>query len=413
MRINYDFAERIQKFMESSGQNSSLERRKREDLERERQTRKLYFAVTVLAGTLIALVCICSYYQHVNGLYKNYEVLKEYEKDDGGLVNYMAYQDKILKYSNDGASVLDKDGNAVWNGSYDMKDPRVSICGNYVAIADIGGKEIYVFNGKDSGKEIKVLNDIIWVDVGGQGVVAVAMENGDSSLIDIYDPYQTSDTLRVEIPTTVNEDGFPVDIALSNDGQKLVTGFVDIADGVMENKVTFYNFDEVGQNDINRQTGMVNLEDTLISNVEFLNNDTVCVFTENGFLLYSMKQKQEEIANITFEETIKSVLMSERYAGVVLKEYSDAEKYKLVVYNLKGKKVLDKDLDFDYDTVQLANTDIIFNTELDCNIIRLNGKKKFEKIFDRSISAVLPYDENRKYYIVSDYSIQEIQLIKE
>lgn len=399
--------------MESSGQASSLERRRRGDMERERRARKLYFAVTVLAGTLIILVCIFSYYQHLNGIYRSYEVLKEYEKDDGNMVRYASYQDKILKYSNDGASVLDKDGKAIWNGSYNMKDPQVSICGNYVAIADIGGREIYVFNGKDSGKEIKVLNDIIWMDVGGQGVVAVAMENGDSSLIDIYDPYQTSETLRVEIPTTVNEDGFPVDIALSNDGQKLVTGFIDMADGVMENKITFYNFDEVGQNDINRQTGMVNLEDTLISNVEFLNNDTVCVFTENGLLLYSMKQKQEEVANITFEEVIRSVLMSDQYVGVVLEEYSGTDKYKLIIYNLRGKKVLDKELDFDYDTVQLTNTDVIFYTELDCNIIRLNGKKKFEKTFDRSITAVYPYDGNRKYYIVSDYNVQEIQLVKE
>lgn len=94
------------------------------------------------------------------------------------------------------------------------------------------------------------------------------MENGESNLIAIYDPYQSGDTLRVEVPTTVNNDGFPIDIALSHDGQKLVTGFLH-ADSVLENRITFYNFDEVGQNEINRQTGMVNLEETLISNVLF------------------------------------------------------------------------------------------------------------------------------------------------
>lgn len=399
--------------MEVSGKNASLERRKQEDLAREHKTRKMRGIAWIVAAALVAGFCMISYYQYLNGLYTDYEVLKEYEKEDGGSADYIAYKDKILKYSKDGASVIDKDGKPVWNGSYDMKNPSVSVCGDYIAIADIGGKEIYIFNGKDSGKELKVLNPIIQVDIGGQGVVAVAMENGDSSLIDIYDPYQAGDTLRVEIPTMVNEDGFPIDLALSNDGQKLVTGFVDISDGIMENKVTFYNFGEVGQNDINRQTGMVSLENVLISKVDFLNNDLVCVNTENGFLLYSMKQKQEKIADITFEEAIKSVMSSENYVGVVLEEYSGADKYRLVVYNLHGKKILDEELGFDYDKVQLTNTDIIFYSELECNIIRLNGRKKFEKIFDQSVAAVLPFDENKKYYIISDYSIQQVQLIKE
>ena len=74
---------------------------------------------------------------------------------------------------------------------------------------------------------------------------------------------------------------------------------------------------------------------------------------------------------------------------------------------------MDEELGFDYDKVQLTNTDVIFYSEQECNIIRLNGRKKFEKIFDQSIVAVLPFDENKKYYIIGDYSIQQVQLVKE
>ena len=379
-------------------QVTSLERRNRRDLERERKFRRLRLILFIMIGAVAALACVFFYYQYVNGVYEDYTVLEEYEKADSSMVKYISYQDKILKYSNDGASVLDSHGKPVWDGSYEMKNPTVSICGDYVAIADIGGKSIYVFNGKDSGTEIKVLHDIIQADVASQGVVAVAMEDGDSNRIDIYDPYQSGDSLRVEIPTSVNEDGFPIDIALSDD------------DGVLENKVTFYNFDEVGQNDINRQTGMVNLEETLLSKVDFLSNDKVCIYTENGFSLYSMKERQEKIADITFEETIKSVMSTQHYIGVVLEEYSGTEKYRLMVYNLNGKNILEKELDFDYDKVQMTEKDIIFHSDLDCNIIRLNGRKKFHKVFDQSILALLPYDDNRKYYLVEESGIQRIQL---
>ena len=391
-------------------QVTSLERRNRRDLEREKKFRKVRLVMLVIVGALAAFACVFSYYQYVNGVYEDYTVLEEFKKVDSNMVKYISYQDKILRYSNDGVSVLDSHGKPVWDGSYDMKNPTVSICGNYAAIADIGGKSIYVFNGRDSGTEIKVLDDIIQADVASQGVIAVAMEDGDSNLIDIYDPYQSGDSLRVEIPTSVDEDGFPIDIALSDDGQKLVTAFINISDGVLQNKVTFYNFDEVGQNDINRQTGMVNLEDTLLSKVDFLNNDKICIYTEKGFSLYSMKERQEKIADITFDETIKSVMSTERYVGVVLEEYSGEKKYKLIVYNLNGKNVLEKELDFDYDNIQMTDKDIIFTSDLDCNIIRLNGRKKFHKVFDQSINVILPFDDNRKYYLIGESGIQRIQL---
>lgn len=398
--------------MQSLGQNAGGKRKQQRDLAREQRTKiqRIIAGIIIAAVTMVFFV-IC-YERYIYGVYTDYEVLKEYEKGESNNAEYLAYKDKILKYSNDGASVMDKDGKSVWNGSYNMKNPSVSMCGDYVAIADIGGKEIYIFDGKDSGKEVKVLNPIIQVDVGGQGVVAVAMEKGDSSLIAIYDPYQAGDTLRVEIPTMVNEDGFPVDIALSRDGQKLVTAFIDLSDGVLENRVTFYNFDEVGQNDINRQTGMVNMENTLISKVDFLRNDLVCIYTEQGFSLYSMKQKQEKIADIVCEESIRSVMSCEQYVGVVLEEYSGADKYHLLVYNLRGKKILDKELGFDYDNVQITNTEVIFSSELDCHFIRLNGRMKFEKVFDQSIMAILPFDDNKKYYLISEHNIQQIQLVK-
>lgn len=166
-----DFVERIQDFMEESQSRvSSLERRKREDLEREHRAKKLRFLLIIVIGAAGAFFCIVSYYQYSNGFYKNYKIVKEYEKADSSMVQYLSYHNKILKYSKDGASLLDDEGTFIWNGSYDMKNPKVSICGNYVAIADIGGKTIQVFNGKDSGEEIQVLHNIVEFDVGAQGL---------------------------------------------------------------------------------------------------------------------------------------------------------------------------------------------------------------------------------------------------
>ena len=52
----------------------------------------------------------------------------------------------ILLYSKDGASCMDAGGNAVWNRTYEMQAPMLSICGTTVAIGDYNGRSIYVMN---------------------------------------------------------------------------------------------------------------------------------------------------------------------------------------------------------------------------------------------------------------------------
>jgi len=385
-------------------------RHKRNEIRREKEARRLKFVLALIFGASLVFFGIFFYYQYTQAVFDHYSVVKQYERSDGSQVHYLGWQGGILKYSKDGASFLDSNGNAVWNGSYEMKNPMACVCGSYAAVADIGETALYIFNGEDSGVQLEMTGAIIQVDISRQGIVAVAMENGDSSLINIYDPYNTSASLRVEIPTMVNEDGFPVDIAISEDGQKLVTGFIDVSSGVMKNKITFYNFDEVGQNDINRQTGMDSLDDTLLSKLVFLNNNTICAFTENGFRLYSMKQRQEQIADITYTQTIKSVMSSEQYVGVVLEEYSGEDKYRLLVYNLKGSKVLDRTFNFDYNHVELSAKDVIFVSDLSAMIMRLNGNKKFEKIFDENIVALLPFNNKKKYYLIGEKNISLIEL---
>ena len=50
-----------------------------------------------------------------------------------------AYQNGVLRYSRDGAAAVDRDGNEMWNGSYDMENPALDICEKYAVVADIQG----------------------------------------------------------------------------------------------------------------------------------------------------------------------------------------------------------------------------------------------------------------------------------
>ena len=174
--------------------------------------------ITSIVVIISAIICIIFYvFFEMNRTYGAVSVVNSINRADSSSVQYLEYNGNILKYSKDGASALSLDGEILWNGSYDFKNPMAVTCGNYVAIADIGGKEIYIFNGNDTGTKLEVEAAVEQISVANQGVVAAILENDDEAQINIYDPYSTTEQLKVSISTSTDSDGYPVAIALSED----------------------------------------------------------------------------------------------------------------------------------------------------------------------------------------------------
>ena len=65
---------------------------------------------------------------------------------------------------------------------------------------------------------------------------------------------------------------------MSDDGQRLVTTYISISKGLIQSKITFYNFGMVGQNYEDKIVAGFDYGQTLVSKVEFINKDTVCIF---------------------------------------------------------------------------------------------------------------------------------------
>lgn len=390
---------------------SLLERNDNKQYEKEQKRHKRTMVFTVVICT-IAAICLFVYILNsiINKYHTDYEVLISNERQDSNSVQYMEYENGILKYSRDGAAGIDADGNILWNGSYDMNNPQADICGKYVVVGDIGGKEWYIYNGSDSGTKYTETLSIVQVQVSQQGVVAVVLEDKDSNEIHIYNPYDTNQSLLAKIPTNVVEDGYPMDISISEDGRKLVTSYFYINDGAGESRVSFYNFDEVGQDKVNRIVGGVEFGEILVHKVEFLNNNTVCILTENGFALYSMEELPEELLTETFEKEIKSVMLGEADIGFVLEEYEEEGTMELNLYNFSGKKTLTKQIAYEYDKVFMAGEDIVFLSDLEGIIVRNSGSEKFHYNFSKRMDYIFPTSEKNTYIFIDEINIEKIKL---
>lgn len=375
---------------------------------RKRKHKQVITAITIV--TIIISLGLIGFFVKLflNKNYSKYEVLHSMERSDTSFSRYESYGSGIIKYSKDGAMAMDGAGNLLWNGPFEMKDPIVDITGKYVALADRGYDTIHIFNGNGGMETVNTNNRIIKIEVANQGVVAALLDGPDVNYIQLY---TEEGSMPVDIRTLNEKDGYPVDIALSQDGRKLVTSYVSILNGVTQSKVTFYNFGGVGQNYIGKVVGGFDFGQTIVPDVDFINNDTVCAFGDDKFSIYSMKEKPELVYEEKLSAEVKSIIHSEKYVGLVLNNDGE-EKNRIVIYDLKGKVIFNETTNLDYNKILISGDEVIAYSDNEWNIWNLSGSKKFHYTFDANISYILPVNNVDKYILVDDTSINEIKLLE-
>ena len=117
--------------------------------------------------------------------YSEYSVLKSVEREDSPGAQFDVFHGNILKYSKDGASLVDENNKIIWNQTYEMQAPMVDFCENYAAIADKKGDRIYIMDLSGPCGEIETSMPIQRIEVASQGMVAVLMEQNGTGYIQI------------------------------------------------------------------------------------------------------------------------------------------------------------------------------------------------------------------------------------
>lgn len=336
--------------------------------------------------------------------YAGYEVLKE-QVLSSGLTGYVQGNEELLLCTNDGAKAINQKGEIRWEISYQLDNPEIAYCQDVAAVADIGGKSVYVVAENGIPYQYEVIYPIVKHDVAAQGVTAVLLDNETEDFIQLYD---INGTLRVDINTKTKTDGIPIDIALSEDGKKLVTLYVSFQGDAMMCKVTFYNAGEVGKNQIGNIVGQTTFEDNLLAyDICFLNADTLCVLLENGFKIYRLTEVPELLAEKTLDEDIIEVLCVENGLYVV-KE--DAMKQRtMTFYNEKGKEESTWEEIPDYERLSATEEEVVFTSPQSVTIYRINRSVKFDSAFSQSVEAVFPAGDDR-YFLVDTGTVQTIKL---
>ncbi len=373
----------------------------------EMKNKKLIYiclACVIVAG-LIGLFAYSKYRQ--NKTYSDYDVLYTKEIDKSVEYKYYKYASGVLCYTDDGMSYI-KNGKEIWNHAYEMKNPVIDICGDYVAIGNFKSNQIHLYGIEGDDTTISTEYSLINVEVSEQGVVAAILEDEEANYFQITDK---DGAHLVTGRTVLKGNGYPVDFSLSQDGTKMVVSYIYVSGGVSQSKVLFYNFSEIGQNSTDRMVGGFNqYTSTIVPEVEFVNNDTAVAIGDNMFTIYKVKEIPSLVKEIELEDRIKSVFHSEKYLGLVFESDDSQNAYTLKVYNLSGENIYTTEIDDNYTELQFAGDCILKYSDTACQLISVNDVIKFERTFDVGVRRMIHVSGNTKYILISSNKIETIEL---
>ena len=147
--------------------------------------------------------------------YHTYKVVQTSEQEDIVSTNYVEMDGNILRYSPDGVSLVSDKMSTLWSETYQMQNPVADVNGTRAVIADKDGTTLEIYDKSGKTGSVTTSYSIVKAKVSKSGLVAAILDGGDDTWIDFYG---TDGSLIAENQTKIDDPGYPLDIAVSEDG---------------------------------------------------------------------------------------------------------------------------------------------------------------------------------------------------
>ena len=357
----------------------------------------------IVAAAVVAAVCLVFLFVEKRS-YHSYKVLNTSEQEDVVSTQYVEMDGDILRYSPDGVSVVDGSMNTVWNETYTMQNPIADVNGSRAVIADSEGTSLYICDKKGITGTVITSYSIVKVRVAANGMVAAILDNDENTWINFYNP---DGSLVAENLTKIDDPGYPLDVAVSDNGVMMVT-FQYVDGNKTTSYVAFYNYGDVGQNEADRIVSGYTYENVVIPQVECISANQYIALRDDGFSTYQGSQIPKESKTINVKQEIVSTFFSDDRIGLVFKNNNKDDLYTMEVYNMSGQLKFRKNFNVPYTTIKMSGDNIIMYNSSQICVMNSRGVQKYMGSVDGTIRDFFKIGWN-KYLMVLDTGVSTIK----
>ena len=364
--------------------------------------------IALIGAAVLVVAAIGIYFLIKYQTYTYVEILKTYENSSTDNANYKKCKDGILRYSRDGIALLTDKGEEQWNQPCQMGNPFVETSGNSIAVGDKGGTSILVFQRKGLKGEIHTTRPIEKMAISSQGIVSAILKDEEMPLVMCYD---AKGNILVENKVSLKTMGYPVDVAISEDGNTLLVSYLHTQENKIVTKVVYYYFGGETAQKEDYQVLQEEFDNAVVPVVTFLNKDTSLLVADKALIFYEDSRQPKASARVEMTKEIQSVAYNEDLVAVVLKNSGDAP-YVLQIYNTKGKLLSEAAVEKEYTGIKVEDGKVLMYDGQSSSIFLKGGIHKYQGNLEENILEIFPIGGLNKYMVINANGFHEIKLVK-
>jgi len=335
------------------------------------------------------------------------ETVESYVNESNERENFVYIGESFYKYNKNGVVKFGSSfKNVKWNSSFFLSNPILKNEKNIFAITENRGHQCYVYSEDGLMYEVKSENPIVDYEINSKGYLALIFETKDGYEVPVYNDRGKEIIRHVSYR---ENDGYPFDLDISEDGRILAMSFVDISGNEVNNKVSQYYIDSADGKDFINSMFYSKHYDFIIPKIKFVENRLIGV-AEDKIIFYDEDGEYETIdlkANIFKFKFLKDGKFALMFSNEMLK----SEEKTVLFYNEKGKKISEyknENLNADFFDSDEENIYISDGKKYTC--FDYKGKMKWEDTFDKDIVKIYQMKKNK--YIMVNLTGVEIMEVK-
>ena len=106
--------------------------------------------------------------------------------------------------------------------------------------------------------------------------------------------YDTAGNVLVEHKTSLAGTGYPVDVALSANGEVMQVVYLYTQNGQMVSRLYYYNFGKAGKDEADHKVSGKNYKNTILASGFFMDADTSVAIGDDCMAIYSGKVRKDK-----------------------------------------------------------------------------------------------------------------------
>ena len=355
---------------------------RQEKLERAGRLRDILAVFTLF----FVLAAVIVFYAE-NYSYTTYSLDFELGEETLTGAKLFSFKDGCIAVTRDSVSFLS--GNTVrYTNTCAYQTPVVKAEGDYFVVFDRGGYQLRIYDEGGVTGTVRLTRKVYAADISATGVIAVFTESSDAAYISYFDRF--GNRISVELRTIPEESGYPLDIDISPNGQRLAVSYYAAEGGTGSSRLMVYDF-EHGKAD--EQYAIYRTSDEDTDDIVFLND--VCFVSDTQ--LYAVGEDTlffltlDASGNVTVKkhtpaDPIVSVFTAGTRLGTVME--SGVTRH-CRIYRENGEVYSDFQVPASFRHLAANARYLAFTDGTEVSFYNLSGRKRYEGALTDEVDSVV------------------------